>query len=111
MKALDISASRQTFSDFLPVFAIVVIDGVKQMQVLIDGPVTFCGAILVLCRSHLVYWVVCILFNDIRGLLKIIKDPVFTYPFIGGMEFGKFLQEHFLLFVVVRVVSNFGVVA
>jgi len=42
VEALDISASGQTFRDFLPVLAIVMVDSVKEMQVLINGPVTLC---------------------------------------------------------------------
>ena len=79
METLYISASREVFSNLLPVLLVIAGDSIGQDQVLLLGPMTLGGTVLVLCGSNLVEMGVILLPFD-NGLNLIVNKTAFdTY--------------------------------
>ena len=79
METLYIGASREVFSNLLPVLLVIAGDSIGQDQVLLLCPMTLGGTVLVLCGSNLVEMGVILLPFD-NGLNLIVNKTAFgTY--------------------------------
>ena len=54
MQALNIGPSVQTLGDFLPIFALIFVNGSGEFLVFFGRPMAFVGSVLVLCGASFV---------------------------------------------------------